>query len=135
MKYEDKEKKLYVTEQDMARLEFILDAAFHKNNHQEENIKKLMDDMDGAVIVNERDVPTDVVIMNSEVSVMDIDSNEKMTFELVFPEDANLDKKKVSVLAPVGSAVLGYRAGDVVEWNVPSRRRRLKINKVVQKSG
>jgi len=128
------EKKLYITGYDMERLELILDAALQKNHNQYDNIRKLMDDLDRADIVDEKDVPDDVVLMNSQVSVMDLDSNEKMTFKLVFPEEANLDRKKVSILAPVGSAVLGYRTGDIVEWEVPSRKRRLKIAKVTQKS-
>jgi regulator of nucleoside diphosphate kinase len=91
-----------------------------------------MDDLDRADIVDDMDMPDDVVIMNSEVTVIDLDSKQQMTFALVFPENADLDEKKISILAPVGSAVLGYRVGDIVEWRVPLCKRRLMIDRVIQ---
>ena len=77
------------------------------------------------------DVPPDVVTMNSEITVHDLDSNEDMTFALVFPSEADVDRQKISILAPIGTAVLGYRLGDTIEWNVPGRTRRLKIERVL----
>ncbi len=126
------ENKLYITENDMERLEPVLDAALQKNSQQRDNIERLMDDLDRADIVDDMDIPDDVVIMNSEVTVIDLDSKQQMTFALVFPESADLDDKKISILAPVGSAVLGYRVGDTVEWVVPLCKKRLKIDRVVQ---
>jgi regulator of nucleoside diphosphate kinase len=126
------ENKLYITENDMERLEPVLDAALQKNSQQRDNIERLMDDLDRADIVDDMDMPDDVVIMNSEVTVIDLDSKQQMTFALVFPENADLDEKKISILAPVGSAVLGYRVGDIVEWRVPLCKRRLMIDRVIQ---
>jgi len=125
------ERNLYVTEHDMVRLELILDSALQRNDSQRENVKRLMEDLDRASIIDAEDVPHDVVTMNSVVCVADVDSGEEMTFTLVYPEAADLSQEKVSVLAPVGSAVLGYRTGDMVEWKVPSGHRRLKIEKVI----
>ena len=79
------ENKLYITQKDMERLEPVLDAALQRNTQQKDNIEKLMDDLDRANIVDDMEVPDDVVIMNSEVTVIDLDSNEPMTFALVFP--------------------------------------------------
>ncbi|NLD37077.1 MAG: nucleoside diphosphate kinase regulator [Desulfatiglans sp.] len=127
------ENKIYITEKDIERLEPVLDAALQKNSQQRENIERLLDDLDRADIVDDIDVPDDVVIMNSEVTVIDLDSKQQMTFALVFPENADLDDKKISILAPVGSAVLGYRVGDIVEWRVPLCKKRLKIDSVIQR--
>jgi len=69
--------------------------------------------------------------MNSEVAVRDMDSNEEMTFAVVFPSDADVNRQRISILAPMGTAVLGYRVGDTIEWKVPGRRRRLKIERVL----
>lgn len=126
------ENKLYITQNDMERLEPVLDAALQKNSQQRDNIERLMDDLDRADIVDDMDIPDDVVTMNSEVTVIDLDSKQQMTFALVFPENAALDDKKISILAPVGSAVLGYRVGDIVEWRVPLCKKRLKIDRVIQ---
>jgi len=119
-----------MTEQDMVRLELILDSALQRNDSQRENVKRLMEDLNRASIIDAENVPHDVVTMNSVVCVADVDSGEEMTFTLVYPEAADLSQEKVSVLAPIGSAVLGYRTGDMVEWKVPSGQRRLKIEKV-----
>ena len=72
-----------------------------------------------------------MVTMNSEVAVRDMDSDEEMTFAVVFPSDADVNRQRISILAPMGTAVLGYRVGDTFSWNVPGRTRRLKIERVL----
>lgn len=69
--------------------------------------------------------------MNSKVILRDLDTQEIMTYTLVFPNDANYEAGAISVLAPVGTAILGYSEGDTVEWPVPSGMRRLLVEKVV----
>jgi regulator of nucleoside diphosphate kinase len=60
-----------------------------------------------------------------------MDSNEEMTFAVVFPADADINRQRISILAPMGTAVLGYRVGDTIDWEVPGRTRHLKIERVV----
>jgi regulator of nucleoside diphosphate kinase len=69
--------------------------------------------------------------MNCKVELLDLDKNEKMTFTLVFPNAANIDQGKISILAPIGTAILGYRVGDIVIWQVPAGQRRIKIEKIL----
>jgi regulator of nucleoside diphosphate kinase len=69
--------------------------------------------------------------MNSKVVLRDLSTSEKMTYVLVFPKDANIAAGAISVLAPVGTAILGYAKGDVVEWSVPSGVRRIRIDDVL----
>jgi regulator of nucleoside diphosphate kinase len=69
--------------------------------------------------------------MNSQLKVTDLTTGEKMTFRLVFPSDADFERGKVSILAPIGTALIGYRAGDTVHWQVPSGVRRLRIDEVL----
>ena len=68
--------------------------------------------------------------MNSRADLIDLDTNETVTFTLVFPQDAWLDEDKISVLAPIGAGMLGYRVGDEFEWKVPQGVRRMKVVKV-----
>jgi regulator of nucleoside diphosphate kinase len=63
--------------------------------------------------------------------VRDLDSGKVITFTLVFPSDADVEQDKISVLAPLGTAVLGYRLGDTFEWRMPGRVRRLKLEQVL----
>ena len=69
--------------------------------------------------------------MNSKVVVFDTDTREKMTCKLVFPSDANIDEGAISVLAPIGTAILGYSKGDIVEWPVPDGIRRIRIDEIL----
>jgi regulator of nucleoside diphosphate kinase len=66
-------------------------------------------------------------VMNSRGELLDLDTGERMEFTLVFPSEANIDQGKISVLAPLGTAMLGYRVGDKFDWTVPYGLRRLKM--------
>lgn len=68
--------------------------------------------------------------MNSRADLLDLDTAETVTFTLVFPQDADLEEEKISVLAPIGAGMLGYRIGDEFEWNVPQGIRQMKVAKV-----
>jgi len=61
-----------------------------------------------AEIVAPAEVPSDVITMNSRAELVDMDSNERMEFTLVFPREANIEEGRISVLAPLGTAMLGY---------------------------
>ena len=61
---------------------------------------------------------------------LDLETGERMEFTLVFPADANVNDGKISVLAPLGTAMLGYRVGDEFVWHVPHGLRRLKVTKL-----
>jgi regulator of nucleoside diphosphate kinase len=63
------------------------------------------------------DVPDDVITMNSRFAVMDMRSGETISYTLVYPEEESLERGKLCVLSPMGMALLGARAGDVVHWN------------------
>ena len=67
------------------------------------------------------DVPPRIVTMNSTVVLRDLDTKEKETYTLVFPDAADIANDRLSVLAPVGTAILGERVDDVVGWRVPQR--------------
>ena len=69
--------------------------------------------------------------MNSTVKLRDLDTKELETYTLVFPEQADIANDQLSVLAPVGTAILGQRVGDALRWRVPSGWRRFKIERVI----
>jgi regulator of nucleoside diphosphate kinase len=69
--------------------------------------------------------------MNSRVRLRDLDSGEQMEVSLVYPAAADVKSNKVSVLAPIGTAILGYRTGDTIDWEVPAGLRRLKVEDVL----
>ncbi len=65
--------------------------------------------------------------MNSKVHLLDLETKEEMTYTLVFPDAADIIAGKISVLAPIGTAMLGYRAGDTFSWEVPAGVRRIEV--------
>ena len=78
-----------------------------------------------------REIPPDVVTMNSTVRVTDVDAGTTHVYTIVFPADADYEKGRISILAPLGTALLGFRVGDTVDWNVPRGVRRLHIDEIV----
>ena len=75
--------------------------------------------------------PRDVVTMNSQVAIPDLDGGRLSIYTLVFPGSGDISKGKVSVLAPVGTALLGSRAGALIDLKGPGGRRRLRVEKIL----
>jgi regulator of nucleoside diphosphate kinase len=123
-------KSIYVTSQDKQRLQDLLAATAASDPRQQGDWKKLAEELSRAIIVEPNEVPPDVITMNSRAELVDLDAGETVTFTLVFPQDASVDEEKISVLAPIGAGMLGYRVGDEFEWKVPAGVRRMKVRKV-----
>jgi len=88
-------------------------------------------ELERAILVKPEAVPATVVTMNSEVEVLDLDTAERRRITLVFPSMASLDAGRVSVLAPLGTALLGSREGSQVQWTTPGGPRRLQVTQIV----
>ena len=126
-----KQSNILITAQDMERLRPLLDPARKSLSRDQEHLEMLEQELDRAQIVSLFQVPVDVVTMNSKVRLKDLDTGKDSTYTLVFPRDADIVQGKISVLAPIGTAILGYRVGDVIEWRVPGRTRRLQVEEVL----
>jgi len=122
--------RIFVTRPDLEKLRPLLESRHAGYSYDRPYLDKLEQELDRAEIVESYAVTRDVVTMNSEVRLKDLDSGEVSVYRLVFPSQAR-SENHVSVLAPIGTAMLGYRAGDVVEWQVPKGIRRLQILEVV----
>jgi regulator of nucleoside diphosphate kinase len=128
---ETNERTLLVTVDDLGRLRKLIDRAKLRDPRDSEYLDRLEGELSAARAVASARVPSDVVTMNSTVHLLDLDTAERLIFTLVFPDEADIDNAKVSVLAPIGTAVLGYRAGDRLSWQVPDGVRRLKVVEVL----
>jgi regulator of nucleoside diphosphate kinase len=126
-----KRREIYITKLDRDRLEALIEEAEEFHDRSRKDLHDLQEELDRARIVKPEKVPPGVVTMNSRVLLRDVDTSEEMTYTLVFPKDADIDSGAISVLAPVGTAILGYSEGDVVDWQVPSGRRRISIEKIL----
>ena len=126
-----KQRKIFITKFDKERLEELIAVAEEFGNHNRQDLEDLAGELARANVVSSKKVPPDVVTMNSKVVLRDVDTSEEMTYALVFPQNADVDAGAISILAPVGTAILGYTEGDIIEWRVPSGMRRIKIEKIL----
>jgi regulator of nucleoside diphosphate kinase len=124
-------KPIYITQFDLQRLESLLREAQYTNYHKSSYLEELKSEIGRAIIVSPKDIPETTITMNSQVALQDLETGEEEIYTLVFPEEANLEQNKVSVLAPIGTAMIGYEVGDVFEWAVPSGVRKLKVSRVI----
>jgi len=121
-----KTRNIIITAPDHAKLiDLIAFGVFSQRERGEANA--LAGELERAEIVAPDAVPPDVITMNSRAELLDLDTGERMEFTLVLPEEAELGERKISVLAPVGTGMLGYRVGDVFERRTPYGVRRLKV--------
>ena len=116
----------------LARTDFEILNSYVKNLHgmqvnERENFSKLSGELKKAQIVEDDSMPADIVRLGSTVVIKDLVTRRDMTVTIVLPSKADIKQKKVSVLAPVGTALIGFRKGQTVSWNVPSGKKDFKI--------
>jgi regulator of nucleoside diphosphate kinase len=119
-----------MTEFDLRRL----DALFERLRGQvtpPPTLGLLERELERAIVLAPQEIPPTVVTMNSQVQVVDPDTEERSCLTLVFPSMAGIESGRVSVLAPLGAALLGSSEGAPVTWRTPRGTRRLRIERVV----
>jgi regulator of nucleoside diphosphate kinase len=114
------EQDIIITNTDLQRLLPMLDQHALASESLETELHR-------AVIVDQRAVPADVVTMNSEVVYEDCETFARRRVRVVYPKDADATRGLVSVLAPIGSALLGLRVNQSIEWPVPSGTKRIRV--------
>lgn len=113
---------IIVTAQDLERLQDLLMSC-----NSTAAAEQLDTELDRALVVPQREIPGDVVTMNSEVVYEELGSGARRTVRVVYPRDANASRGWVSVLAPIGSALLGLRVGQEIAWSMPAGVRRVRV--------
>lgn len=124
-------RKILVTRQDMDRLRDLLRKTRDPLGMERPYLETLSAELDRAQVVPIEGIDPDVVTMNTTVRVRDRDSGRLMEVTLVYPERATLEADHISVLAPLGAALLGYRVGDDVSFEVPRGRCSYEIVEVM----
>lgn len=125
------ERTIYITEYDLKRLRELIEEAKRVERRGNEYLDSLDIELSRGKVVAPTEVPPDAVTMNSRVHLVDLDAHEEMVYTLVFPQEADITQSKISVLAPIGTAMLGYRVGDTFTWQVPDGVRRLQVKQVL----
>ncbi len=115
---------------DLEKLSHLVAILRHSLFKDKRQVEVLDQKLQTADIVAPDLVPKDVIRMESRFRVQDVDNGKEEQYTLVFPEKADISKGRISILAPVGTALLGHAAGDLVDANVPAGNRTLQIEQV-----
>lgn len=119
-------RRIIITQEDMQKLKKLIDEEPDLNKP---HVRDLDVELRRAEIVDKDDVPANVITMNSRV-VFTMDGAEE-TVDLVYPHEADISQNCISVLSPIGTAIIGYKEGDSVEWSVPDGTVIIDIKKVL----
>jgi regulator of nucleoside diphosphate kinase len=111
-----KTEQLMIVQKEMELLKKYL----KDSNLSEYNKEKLLAELRSAKVVKDGELPDDAVCINSMIEIKENVSGQKFNFEIVLPAEANMKKNKISVFAPIGIALLGYRIGSKVQWEMPN---------------
>ena len=125
------DRTIYITKFDLERLEQLLEKEMTFDSRDRLDLEELEKELSQGIVVDSKKVPANVVTMNSKVRLLDLDTNKEMVVTLVFPLSADIDRNRISIVSPVGTAILGYSAGDEVEWKVPAGIRRIRIEEIL----
>ena len=118
---------IQVTTFDMNRLFAMIEQLRKSGFRETANLEKLEEELARSDEVAPGEVAADVVTMNSRVRLQDEASGQTLECNLVFPGEADASANRISIVAPLGTAILGYRVGDTVTWPMPGGERQYKI--------
>ena len=119
---------IYISHDDYAKLRLLLTTALYSNASTA--LQKLREELDRAAVIDPAAFPASVVTMGSTVEFEDLGTNEIEEYTITFPDRADVTRKRMSILAPIGTALIGCRVGDVVNWSTPGGIRQLKVRRV-----
>jgi regulator of nucleoside diphosphate kinase len=126
------DRTIFITEIDRERLRRLLESVRRFLPRHRQHLDLLEQDLDRATVVPLRDLPEHLSIIGSRVWVQDLSTRLEALFMLVFPRDADFAEARISVLAPLGAALLGRRVGDVVEVKALAERKWLEVKAIVR---
>ncbi len=122
------ERKIYINRYDLERLRALIETS---SASEAPYLEKLENELKQATVVEPREVPGDIVTMNSIVRVKDVNTGEEHALILVFPGKEGMNGKAVSILSPMGIALIGYREGDILTWDLPTGTVKIQIEEII----
>jgi regulator of nucleoside diphosphate kinase len=127
---------IFVSDHDERRLRRLIEAKRHSiiAPSDREHLNRLATELDRAQILPEHALPPDAIRLGSRVEAVDVETGEVLSVTLVLPREADVRHGRISILAPLGVGLLGYRQGDEFEWSVPGGIVRLNIRRILNTS-
>lgn len=121
---------LILLKDDYDLLNMYIRSGMHISRRDMKNAEELKEELKKAVVMEKEHFPADVVRLNSKVKIEDKSTGRLFEFTLVLPEKANLGLGRISILAPLGTALIGYRESQEIEWVVPAGKKNFNILEV-----
>jgi regulator of nucleoside diphosphate kinase len=113
-------KKIIITNKDYETLNAYLKGLKPLKAFDRKNAVSLQEELKKATLVDTDELPMDVVRLNSRVTIKEGTKGNLIEVTLVLPEKADIKQRKISVFAPIGTALIGFRKGEKIKWDVPA---------------
>lgn len=123
--------KIILNKLDYSRIKNAIADAKQYKSISTADAENLMKELNAAQIVEPDKIPGNVVTMNSIVKISFLNTGKQVEFQIVYPNKANMKEKKISVFSPIATALLGYKAGDEIDWIVPAGPTKIRIDEIV----
>lgn len=121
---------IYITKLDKEKLEQIIDEEIFTCVKEEKLFRNLEKELNKAILISPQDLPENIITMDSK-AIIQLDG-EEMEISLVYPQDSDWESNKLSIFSPIGTALIGYKEGDTVEWELPNgEKTKIYIKKVL----
>lgn len=127
-------KPIHISKTDHSKLSELIRERVRPHTKLPEHIQALQGELDRATVVEPDELDADVITLNSPVRLRDLATGDILEYQLVYPEDSDIDANRISILAPLGIAMLGYRKGDTFEWEVPAGVNRWSVEEVLPRA-
>lgn len=121
---------LRLSQADHERLRLLVDTVIKSQPKLRDTLEPLRIELGRADILPPGTIPGTVVVMGSRVEIEDLEDHTVDAYTLVYPEQADAAAGRLSILAPIGTAILGFKQGDTFTWKTPGGDRRLLLRKV-----
>lgn len=119
--------QLVIAKNDYDTIMMNLKSSNRNTTFDRHDAKELEAELKKATLVNNDDLPQDVVRLNSHVTITDEKENKILELMVVTPEKADIKQRKISILSPIGTALIGYKKGRKVSWQVPAGKKTFTI--------
>ncbi|SFY00167.1 nucleoside diphosphate kinase regulator [Cytophaga hutchinsonii] len=115
---------------DYSRIQQCINEAKQFKSISVVEANSLMNELKLGKLVEPEEIPNNVVTMHSIVTIVFMDSNKRVEFQLVYPDKADVKNNKISIFSPIATALIGYQIGDEIEWCVPAGMTKIKIESI-----
>ena len=116
---------------DLTRIQTCLKEAMQVNAISKMEAATLIKEIQSASVVDPESIPSNVVTMNSIVQISFLNTKKTVEFQIVYPNQANVKENKISIFSPIATALIGYKAGDEIDWVVPAGITKIRIDAIV----